>query len=279
MNTNNQTLFESHTNNLKQYNNVPHNNVRINTNYDNDIVIVSLTSIKKRYASGILQRTLNSLIQMEGKYKIVINVSKDGFLLDDGFTDDDINNLKNEYKDIEINIVKNYGPLRKIIPTLQKYKNSIIITVDDDIIYDKMLVNEYLSKYKEHNCVIACQCRYLEFNSNAYKKLTDHINEKRCVKSINLVPEGFGAILYHSSWFDNSFIYFDYLTLDIEYLKNDDLILKANSYIKNIPVCNVIINVKNYQIEGLWKNYNSCYKIDIKKYINLIDTIHTPFPV
>ena len=53
---------------------------------------------------------------------------------------------------LEINLCEDMGPHTKFLPTLQKYPNDVIITIDDDIIYGKdtieALWNEYLSSDK-----------------------------------------------------------------------------------------------------------------------------------
>jgi hypothetical protein len=92
----------------------------------NNLVIVSLTSIKRRYDSKILHRTLDVLINLNyDNYIVILNISKEPKYLDEGFTDDDIKCLSDLYPTIMINVVENYGSLRKIIPTLKLFNNLI----------------------------------------------------------------------------------------------------------------------------------------------------------
>jgi hypothetical protein len=59
----------------------------------------------------------------------------------------------NKEKDLPKNLLKlrqfglkikwnkvNYKPYNKLIPTIKEYPNDIIVTVDDDIIYDKNMI-------------------------------------------------------------------------------------------------------------------------------------------
>ena len=82
----------------------------------------------------------DKILMMEGTVRSrgVLNLSKEPKYLDLGFTDYDIECLNLLYPKIKINVVENYGSIRKIIPTLKLFTNNIIITVDDDIIYDKI---------------------------------------------------------------------------------------------------------------------------------------------
>lgn len=84
-----------------------------------DQVIVSLTSIKSRYDDKILHTTLDVLTNLNyDNYIIILNISTKPKFLDTGFTEDDIHCLNKLYPKIIINIVENYGPLRKIIPKI-----------------------------------------------------------------------------------------------------------------------------------------------------------------
>lgn len=232
-------------------------------------IIISLTSIKYRFVNKSLMNTLNSLLNLDDQYIIVLNISKEPFLLDKGFTDEDIEILTVMYPSIIINIVKNYGPLRKIIPTLKLFKNNIIITVDDDIIYNKHMIKAFVDAYNEHKCVISSYCRYID---ETIVTSCSVVND--CGKYMNIIPQGSGGILYHSSWFKDSFVNFNFT--DMEYfipnvLKNDDLLLRAYTFSKNIPVYKIIYKyIDTTPKIGLFHKYNSKYIINFELFLSTL---------
>jgi hypothetical protein len=239
----------------------------------NELVIISLTSIKLRYDRKILHNTLNKLINLNyDNYIIVLNISKEPKYLDTGFTDDDIECLSKLYPKIIINIVENYGPLRKIIPTLKQFNNNIIITVDDDCIYNEDMISIYLNVYKLHKCIVASRCRknFMKLN-NIISNYSSSINDDF---GLDLLPEGVGGILYHSSMFDSKFINYNFTNLTDEFLKNDDLLLRAYTILKNLQVYNTnsqYLDIK--PVIGLYNTFNINYIIKFKTFIDKIKFI------
>jgi hypothetical protein len=232
-------------------------------------IIISLTSIKRRYTDKSLHKTLNSFINLQGNYKIILNISKEPFLLDEGFMDEDIECLKELYPQIIINVVKNYGSLRKIIPTLRLFKNHIIITVDDDVIYNTDIVDMFTKAYTQHQCIISAKCRYIKYEDITISNFEPVLNNGE--KSMDILPEGVGGILYHSSWFMESFINYDFSTLPDEILKNDDIFLRAYTYCKNIPVYKIdYVSLDTRPEIGLYSQYNIDYKIKFKPFFDVV---------
>lgn len=232
-----------------------------------DFVVISLTSIKKRYDNKSLHGTIDSLINMDyDNYDIVLNISKEQKYLDEGFADADIDCLQTLYPKLIINIVKNYGPLRKIIPTLRMFKNKIIISVDDDAIYDKNMIQTYVNAYISHNskCIVSARCRYITSQSLTIQEYPFVENDNEI--SMDLLPEGLGGILYHSSMFHDKFINFDFNTIEDEFLKNDDLLLRAHTIANNVPACYKKSPYINKPEIGLWDKFNISYVIDFKKF-------------
>lgn len=226
------------------------------------LVIISLTSIKSRYENKQLQTTLDRLLTLNySNYIIVLNISKEPKYLDKGFTDGDIKLLSLSYPTIKINVVKNYGPLRKIIPTLKLYPNNIIITIDDDTIYKKNIISKFIHIYTLHKCIVCGRSRKIKIND--MDKITNYKLFHKNGLKMNLLPEGVGGILYHSSMFDKKFINFDFNSIEDEFLRNDDLLLRAYTIIKNIPVYN--INDDTYESIGFYKHLQVIEKIVTEK--------------
>lgn len=240
--------------------------------YEN-LVIISLTSIKIRYNEKILHSTLDVLTNLNyDNYTVVLNISKEPKYIDTGFTDDDIKCLSELYPKITINVVENYGPLRKIIPTLKLFNNNIIITVDDDCIYDKNIISTFVNIYMLHKCIVASRCRenFMSVSNTVINYSMINKDELR----LDLLPEGVGGILYHSSMFDSKFININLNNIEDEFLKNDDLFIRAYTINKNIPVyCKIIPYKDKAPKYGLYNTFNINYIINFHKFINKIKFI------
>jgi hypothetical protein len=239
-----------------------------------NLVIISLTSIKSRYDNKMLHNTIESLLNLNyDNYIIVLNISKEPKYLDSGFTDSDIEMLSLLYPKIKINVVENYGSIRKIIPTLKLFNNNIIITVDDDVIYDKNIISTFVDAYNLFKCIVSARCRIIDINC-CYRITDFQISENEYECNMNLLGEGVGGILYHSSMFDSKFINFNFNNLEEEFLKNDDLLLKSFSIIKNIPVYYKFSPYEELNPTiGLYTTFNENYIINFQKFIDKVKFI------
>lgn len=173
---------------------------------DYDQIYVSLTSIfdnQDRLAYS-LQSILN---QSKIPDQILVYLSETGFLLDTGFVDKTITNEKlysilvqNQDK-IQIRWVDNIGSYRKLIPLLKEKweENCIIITVDDDTIYDKDLIKNLVNDYDCHKCVINYRGFTPKFTDlNNFDYLTRDTLKN---KDIFNFATGKGGILYKPEFF------------------------------------------------------------------------------
>jgi len=235
---------------------------------NNNLVVISLTSIKERYDKKILHNTLNSLINLNyDNYIIVLNISKKPKYLDSGFTDEDVECLSLLYPKIMLNIVENYGSIRKIIPTLKIFNNNIIISVDDDVIYDKDIISTFLNAYNLHKCIVAARCR--DISQDIFDTVLHYPKFYKNECKLDLLPEGVGGILYHSNMFDSKFINYNFNNLEDEFQKNDDLLLRAHTFIKNIPVYYIFSPyIDSCLKNGLFCTFNRKYIINFKKFID-----------
>jgi len=255
-------------------------------------IIISLTTIKKRLS--LLKQTMISLINQTQKPDAIhIFYSNESFLLDEGITDEEIKQLLFDIKIVDYNqnniiftSVKNIGPYRKLINALKIYNDAIIITVDDDIYYNNKMIHTYISAYNKYKCIICSKYRTIDFSTNSL--LTNYyFNEE--TKCMQILPEGFGGILYHTNMFNNDIIEFNYLDLDDVSIKNDDIFFRLYTFYNNIPIVAVNINLNEiikYNTESLYNtniNIDFGYRISlikqydiIKKYmINLINNSYT----
>ncbi len=115
--------------------------------YDEKL-IVTLTSWTARinYIEKTLQILLNNFVK---PYKLILNLAIEEFPNKNLDLPEKI--LKLLENDIfEINWVKkNNNVFKKLIPTLNKYKEDLIMTVDDDILYPNNMIANIIKHYKK----------------------------------------------------------------------------------------------------------------------------------
>lgn len=147
-------------------------------------IIVSLTTFPKRF--DYLESCLKSItLQTVKPDKIIVYLGSDT-------SEDDIKIKLSKYEKygIEFKLDKdnNYKSHKKYIYAFEKYSDSIIITLDDDLIYPNDLIESLLKKHKEYpNCIIArrvhkitwnqdqiCQYKYWE-KEYCYEKKPSHM--------------------------------------------------------------------------------------------------------
>lgn len=169
-------------------------------------VYVSLTSIFQN--QDILLHTLKSIKdQTHPPNQIFLYLSEEPYLLDKGFRNRKITNmnlstfLKNNEKYISVIWVHNIGSYRKLIPILrQKWdEKCIIITIDDDTVYEKRLIHNLVSDYNKHKCVVGYRGftpKFDNFHNFCYKK---HSTLEK--QSLYNFLTGKGGILYTPEFF------------------------------------------------------------------------------
>ncbi|MBR5304978.1 MAG: DUF4422 domain-containing protein [Candidatus Gastranaerophilales bacterium] len=160
-------------------------------------IIVSLTTFPARV--NVVHLTINSILQQTLKPdKITLVLSKLEFPNLEKDLPGTLLKLVNE-KQISIDWVNNNTkPYKKLIPTLEKNKEAIIITVDDDVIYDINLVKKLYETYQENpKCVIATRGHRIKLNHNKicrYNEWEYETNSKEA--SFNIFATGIGGVLY-----------------------------------------------------------------------------------
>lgn len=228
-------------------------------------IYISLTTIFKNQT--ILLKTLQSIItQTYVPDKIYLFISEEPFLLDTGFTNKIITNnnllnfLKIHEKNIELKWVNNQGSYRKLIPLLKEKWNDdcIIITIDDDTVYDKNLIKNLLHDYSIHKCVI---------NYRGFTPKLNTINDFDYRSRIETVqrhlynfPTGKGGILYKPSFFKNTGDLIFNETIYMKYCGTGDDIWFYLLRIKNNIDCCIL--PKNWMMSdltntGLFSKFNS----------------------
>lgn len=111
-------------------------------------IIVSLTTYPKRIHN--IQKVLDSILNQSKKPdKIVINLSIEEYKTVNDIPKSVLNYIKQHEDIIEIFFVEgiNTKVYKKIIPTLLRYKNDLIICIDDDFIYPKDMILDFYNTY------------------------------------------------------------------------------------------------------------------------------------
>jgi len=212
-------------------------------------LIVSLTTYSSRIHT--VHHTINSLLKQELLPKKIIL-----WLDEKEFTSDTIpDSLKAISSSIfEICYCANLRSYKKLIPTLEKYPNETIITVDDDFEYPATLVADlckYSNFYPGH--VVAARGRIINRVDNSvapYPSWTFISQEHALSGEHCLIPIGYGGVLYPAGCFDNK------ITDEDEFMSlapnADDLWFKAMSWLNGTPVVVIPIScsIKMKTIDG-----------------------------
>ena len=170
---------------------------------------LSLTSIqqKQKELKKTLQTVLNQTLKVD---KCYIYLSEEPYLLDKGFKNkklnDDLQQFISSHNIFEIRWTKNTGPYRKLLPLLKEKFNEdcIIITIDDDIEFDKNLVKNLVSDYNKHKCCINYRGFNLKYKGSIKNMSYECRNNQYKSGSdlYNFSTNGAGT-LFHPSFFHN----------------------------------------------------------------------------
>lgn len=189
-------------------------------------VIVSLTSIPSRLASlHLVIRSL--LLQKSRPEKILLWLHKDlsekiprklAQLIGDCF---------------EIRYVEFTCSHRKLVHALQEFPDKILVTCDDDLMYDSTWLERLYEDHQEFpHDVIAHECREISYTADG--KLNPYhawkTQQQPGVTSVWMMPIGYGGVLYPPHKLHDDVTRSDlYLALAP---RADDLWFKAMSYLK-----------------------------------------------
>ena len=213
-------------------------------------IYFSLTSIFKK--QDLLLTTLKTIINQTIKPdNIFLYLSEEPYILDSGFKDKIITNINllhfiNMNPIINIKWVKNTGSYRKLLPLLKEkwYEDCIIITFDDDVIYDINLVKNLINDYNIYKCVINYRGNTHNINNFNY----NNCSKKEDISLYNF-PTGLSGILYKPEFFN----------------KTENLIFNEKVY---LSYCNKQDDIWFYLVRIL--NNVKCYLGDKKYCVNFI---------
>lgn len=186
-------------------------------NVDKNTIIISLTSFPARIRN--VWMTCATLLNQDIDNKhIVLWLSNLQF--------------KNQYKDLPKNLLKlqskgldirfvddDLRPHKKYFYAFQEYPDNVVVTVDDDILYNPELVSELIKIYHQHSDCVICN-RSVNIRRDKYSKwCTNTVYKKELA---NIMPTGIGGVLYPPHIFDNSPV-FDVDAIKSTCINGDDL--------------------------------------------------------
>ena len=157
-------------------------------------LVVSMTSYGYRVEKSSPYALYSILQQSHLPNRIVLNINQEKW------NDDNIPDLlkKLQKVGVEINYTEDIGPHTKYIPALKKYPKDIIITADDDVYYDKGMIDELYQLYEQSDkkSVVCREGKYIikkEGKILPYSALP-HIRESKDADA--KMPFGVAGVLY-----------------------------------------------------------------------------------
>ena len=160
--------------------------------------IISLTSFPARI--NIVHLAIESLISQTYKAdKIVLWLSKEEFPNREKDLPSELLELRKKGLEIDwCNDIKSY---KKLIPALKKYPNDVIITADDDLIYDKKWLEYLINSYKKNPAVInAHRCHRINYINNKFCISWEYFKSKKA--NFNYFCTTGGGIVYPPNSFN-----------------------------------------------------------------------------
>jgi hypothetical protein len=165
---------------------------------------------------------------------------------------------------LEIRYCEDLRSYKKIIPSLRKYPDSVIITVDDDVTYPKDWLQKTLDAHqKKPRTILAHRARVVTLNQTMQAPITywEWPEMEKNIKNSHLIfPNGIGGVLYPPNCFDDR-------VLDEELFKKiaptgDDIWLWAMSELKGVRrevIDGGYYNITDYGLDtvGLWNTINN----------------------
>ena len=200
-------------------------------------VIVSLTSFPPRMST--LATCIRSLKgQAHRPDRILLWLSSDQFAQSQAEVPESIQELVDEQFMIRW-VDEDLGPHKKYFHAMQDSGDALVVTVDDDVQYDRHLIAALLEGHRDRpHCIIAGRSNLIRFRPNGELRTYDHWGydhqHMRETETYALLPTGIGGVLYPPGALPAET--FDAATIRKTCLHADDLWLKAVATANGTPV-------------------------------------------
>lgn len=165
-------------------------------------VVVSLTTYPARINQ--VYYCLHSLLrQTVQPYKTILWLAKEQFPREERSVPKRILELR-KYG-LEIRFCNDFRSYKKILPMIEKYRDKVIVTADDDALYPEDWLEKLISESEKYpDCVVCYRAHEMRFDDNRICPYSQWNGLSKDVKgpSKSLVPIGVGGVLYPKSYFD-----------------------------------------------------------------------------
>lgn len=138
------------------------NQIAINQDSRKQKILVSLTTVPSRI--HIIEKSLESACRQTIKPDaIIVNLGEE--LFKDALLPDFIKRY--EDRGVTVNYVHDIGPHTKYYHVMKQYPNDLIITMDDDILYDSKMIERLLDMHERYpEAVCANRAHVITFNGD-----------------------------------------------------------------------------------------------------------------
>ena len=158
-------------------------------------IVVTLTSYGKRVVENAPFAILSILHQTILPNRIVLNLDKNMW------NENNIPDLlkKLQIAGVEVHFCEDVGPHTKLLPSLARFTEDLVISVDDDIVYEANLISDLMNGYNDSDkkTIICREARKIEKDADGtyvpYMKSKDAEPGSIAVGSM---PFGFRGVLY-----------------------------------------------------------------------------------
>ncbi|OVE67764.1 hypothetical protein CCS79_12470 [Clostridium diolis] len=212
--------------------NIPKYGLNVSNNRDKKIIL-SLTSYPNRF--GNLDLCIKSLLNQSFKPDKLI------LYLDDTVQDKEITDNILELRKYGLEIYKrpeNIKPHKKYYYALKEYPDDIVITVDDDMIYDRNLIKRLIKSYNKYPKAVSAM-RVHKIVTDEFGRLKSYNNWENeydmiVTPSMQLLATGVGGVLYPPHCMNKEVFNLD--NIKKLCLEADDIWLKYMQILNNTPV-------------------------------------------
>jgi len=196
-------------------------------------IIVSLTTVpnrlmEERETAGSRLGLKTILEQNYNSYEVHFNIPY-YYKVDNTkiIVPDWLNEFSDKYNNLKIFRTDDYGPITKILPTLERINDpeTILIVVDDDLYYMDGLIEAHINGRSKYPNAALGFAGMSSLDGSCHFCTT--LKQDTRVK----ILEGYKSVSYKRSFFDIHELKKDFIPLSW----NDDLILSAYMGYKNIP--------------------------------------------
>lgn len=163
-------------------------------------IVASMTSYGKRVEHFAPYALYTVFMQKTRPNRIVLNIDESKW------NEDNIPNLLKCLVNcgLEINFVHDVGPHTKLLPTLSKYPDDIIITFDDDVYYDDLAIDELYNRYIESDSksILCREGKLFQHAQGKWKKYSEFPDLKPGMSG-RCLPYGVAGVLYPPNIFSD----------------------------------------------------------------------------